>query len=50
MRLQRVDAVFRTHLRLPTHAQHQRDVWPVHVRVEQANLVSHLRQSDRQIY
>ncbi len=49
-RLQRLDAVFPNRLRLPAHAQHQRDVRPVHIGVEQANFVSHLRQRDRQVH
>ena len=48
--LQRLDAVFPNHLRLPAHAQHQRDVWPIHIGVEQANFVSHLGQRDCQIH
>ena len=38
------------HLRLPAHAQHQRDVRPIYIGIEQADLVSHLRERDGQVH
>ena len=47
---ERLDAVFADHLRLTAHAQHQRDVRPVDIGVEQADLVSHLGERDGQVH
>ena len=49
-RLDRLNAVLPNHARLVADPQHERDVGTVHVRIEQADFVSHLDQSDGQVH
>src|SRR6266496_5314697 len=49
VRLNRLNLVIRVGLWLTAGAQHERDVWPVHVGIEQSHLISQLGQRDSQV-
>src|ERR1700685_273036 len=47
---QRLNAVLAHHARLRIHSQHQRNIWPVNIGIEQPNFMPKLRQRHGKIH